>query len=475
MSTKNGKIVKQKNSDVKLFHLKTLTKWLLGKQRVNIKSVLESDDFERNYKYRLFILILNNPKLIYYCNKYLNNIYVFHKFEPIEWVTTFAQLFKLHNIQYQNDLYFSRYQNLDRNNFTKLLTNYFKQFGVINQDEINNLYKLYQFKIISNDHLENVKLVTDGNSKQRSVKKQKQIDVSEIEIKQQNSAELLNFTSRIMEVISSRNPCRNCSLYGKGSLILDTNLERPGPVDVAIVGLSPSPQDISNQTVFSDESGKHFRLLFSTLQQKYNLDFMFTYSLLCNSHGVDAKGLKKIFPTCSPLVNEIFKVFKPKIIILYGSKVKDSFGFKSAMTKLNNTIIENKFLMYSYDEKPRKIEESFMKLDTIFTKIGDKKDKQTLSIDQSKIENTVSRIEQNYTLFDVRIIGEQVVYVLCDENGKKKFMTEQVNYPIYIKNGMMKDCDYITDKISATVHVTNQQKMALQGMLMKNLKNTIGS
>jgi len=115
-----GKIKKFSTKDLKYKKIKLLTKCMLNR---NINSnILEEDkkEFNNVLKYRMFNHVLILPKILTYINTYLNNLYMFNKYSPNQWIKTFATILQTSEITKTNQLYFPKYKPSQRDVFLKI-------------------------------------------------------------------------------------------------------------------------------------------------------------------------------------------------------------------------------------------------------------------------------------------------------------------------------------------------------------------
>jgi hypothetical protein len=476
MKTTTG-IKKISKVDLKFKKIKQLTKWLLNPS--SIKPIFDEKEFQASYVYRLYNVILNHPQLIVYVNKYLNNLYDFHKYNQQDYLFTFAKLLHTFNIRSLNQLYFSKYQNLPRNTFTDTINKFYKtvQEQPLNQDEINHLFELYNVGIISEEIIDNIKLTIGGKEKLKSGKAKKSIVIPEQQINVKEKVTEIN--DMFKQYIKTRGACKSCTLNNKGTIVLDTNascVDNPSNVDIAVVGLSPSLEDVNNNLPFSDNFGKLFRYHFESMTKKYGLTYVYTNSLMCYSHeGDKLKGIRNVISGCKSVTDLVHQQFPSKLQIYLGQKVCQSNGIKGLLSKNNGQLFGTKFAMMAPDDitdrNMPKFEKAITELDSILVKM---KKESIPEADMNLVgDQKVEKISSDFTLFNIQVLGETVLYVFIDKHGHKKYKTEPIKYPVYFSNGKYKDCEYITDKIDAVTYLTAKQKKNLMYQLNISLKNML--
>jgi len=118
------------------------------------------------------------------------------------------------------------------------------------------------------------------------------------------------------------------------------------------------------------------------------------------------------------------------------------------------------FTLPSLEENEEKFEEGFNKI---------------LSIVKSQYDcltsyvNTVEKNNPNLTLFDIKVVKNNILYIFCDENNKKQYFTEEVKFPVYIKYGNYRSCNYIESDMDELVFLNSNEKGQLNGQYMKRL------
>ena len=157
-------ISRNQSSDYKL-----ISGWLLGLHNNDISEALENIP---NYKYKFYVNLLNNPKIIFYLNEYMNDLFWFNKFSLMDWAKTFRLIMQHHGVTQTNQLFFSRYKKDEKVEFITLISEYVNDFGLdpLNNVEISHLYHLYNEDIIDEQDLEEIKFLLDKPSKLKKTK-----------------------------------------------------------------------------------------------------------------------------------------------------------------------------------------------------------------------------------------------------------------------------------------------------------------
>ena len=453
--------------------IKYLSTWLLNPNKPINLLIENPTEFNNNLKYRLFNNALNNPKLCLYLNKYLNNLYDFHsdKYTPEQWLKTFAIIVRLSKCK---SFHFSKYQNLKRNQFTKLLNDYLNlcDYQNLNQQEINNLFLLFEHNILTQDYIENLQSIISGKEV-KEVKSNKTQFISNVTIPIIKPPDIINFCNAITNMTITKNTCRSCVGYQKGSVIIDTSINKPGEVDINVIcNISPTKEDIKQQKLLAENI--EFKNYLIELFNKFNLTFAFTNKVLCYNNLTDAASIKKVINTCSGISNIVTQSFNAKINIVLGAKVAKELGIKS-FTKQVGTLVNNKwFLLNHPDEINAKNINVSKQFETLIS-ILSKQNYKTTTVSEVKDNNllVVNKNINNYTLFDIQIIGNKIIYIVLDKDNNKEYIVNEFNFPINIKYGNFKECSYITDKVDFVAYVNAYEKRAIQDKLLANLKSNI--
>ena len=472
----NKDIKKVAVSKDKYEKIKYLTTWLFNPNKPLNLLIEDPKEFNSNLKYRLFNNVLNNPKLCAYLDQYLNNLYDFHsdKYSPEQWLRTFADIIRISKVK---SFHFSKYQNLKRNQFTKLLDDYLDlcDYQNLNQEEINNLFLLFEHNILTQENIENIQAIIAGkdNNKEVKINKSQFVNIpSQPSIK---SADIVNFCNIVNKNIINRNTCKSCAGYQKGNIIIDTNVSEIKPVDINVIcNISPTKEDIKSQTFLAENID--FKNYLIELFNKFNLTFTFTNKVLCYNNLTEPAAIKKVVSTCSGIIGSVNQSFNATLNIVLGAKVAKELGIKS-FTKQIGMLINNKYFLLNHpneiNAKNLNVSKQFESLISLLSK---QNYKSTIIKEQPTVDKNIlisDKIINNYTLFDIQIIGNKVVYIVLDSNNNKEYIVNEFNFPIYIKYGNFKECNYISDKVDFVAYVSAYEKRSIQDKLLLNLKSNI--
>ncbi|RLA79075.1 MAG: hypothetical protein DRG78_13660 [Epsilonproteobacteria bacterium] len=481
-------ISRNQSSDYKL-----ISGWLLGLHNNDISEALENIP---NYKYKFYVNLLNNPKIIFYLNEYMNDLFWFNKFSLMDWAKTFRLIMQHHGVTQTNQLFFSRYKKDEKVEFITLISEYVTDFGLdpLNNVEISHLYHLYNEDIIDEQDLEEIKFLLDKPSKLKKTKPVKQ-DLAvfekfnkdeEVIIDLVDSDEMISTKSNFKSFINNRNVCKTCKLRGTDPLMFDTTASKVGPVDLMIIGTFPSATDVSNNKAFSDENGKFVRFFIDRLIKETNISVVYTYSYVCSPKNMSSSAAerRKLINNCSGVLSELTNAFKPKLkLVLDIANAKMMFDIKGPAAKLiGTTINDNSILCISpadviSNEKKLPIFKSVMdELHTFFNQ--NKRMTNTTSntnISDVSETNLSKQKLSSLTLFDIKTVYDKLIYIYIDPTGKKVYVNEEIKFPIFIKYGDYSECDYFITDIDGVCIVDSKQKNKLIYQLNKNVKAFTGS
>ena len=101
-----------------------------------------------------------------------------------------------------------------------------------------------------------------------------------------------------------------------------------------------------------------------------------------------------------------------------------------------------------------------------------KKNEQQVEFRISK-ELILTKVSKDLTLFDITHVGNKLIYIMLDKDGKKRYIIKKIKMPIYIKYGNYQDCNYITDKVDLVAYVNAYEKSKITSILYRKLQNKI--
>lgn len=507
-SNKSKGIQAVSSKDKFLDKLKILTKYLASQDPKYLPKLINDKDMGKRLRYRSIALLLNHPKIIWYINKYMNNLFLYDSWDNEVWFRTIADICRIYGIDNSKSFRFSKFQTDESANFYKTVKAYYKETGKLkpSHNELNALYELYKVGIITDDALDNMKRMIDGKDNRSKSERAVQQMVQQSFIHTQATKEVVRpedvertfdslsttvqeFISKVRSYIQGRNACRNCPLYSNGSVILDTNLEEPGPVDILLIGLNPGKDEIKAGVPFVGKSGKVLKRYLLPLINNNGLTYMITNCILCYTNNEsDIPNPMSVSNNCKDLVTEILRYFPAKVTVLLGDKAMKSMGVKGGISKQTGTVVNGYFILLHpsavlYNPKlnlPR-FEKSMRELERLITgSVSDNLTQQpvvNMNVDKINIpeEKIITRFSQDLSLFDIQIINEQIIYIMKDPKGVKKYLVEQIQFPVYFKSGNYKDCHFVENaQMEAVTYLSAAEKQKLASKLYHNVKSLTG-
>lgn len=502
-------IVAVSQKDKFLNKLKLLTKYLSTQDQALLPKIISDENDAKRLKYRSVAMLLEHPKIVYYINKHLNNLFLFNRWSNEDWFFTLSEICRMYGINNSNMFRYSKYQVDESADFYKTIVNYYKELGRFkpSSNEINALYLLFKAGIITDDDLVDMKSLIDGKDRRSKSEREVEQMVQQPFIHTQSNSggevvspeneertfdmlapDIKEFVNKVKNFVKGRNACKNCPLYSNGSVILDTNLEEPGQVDILFLGLNPGPEEIKAGVPFVGKAGKVLKRYLLPLVRNHDLTYMITNCILCYTNNeADIPNPMGVSKNCKDLVNEILKYFPAKHIVLIGDKVMKSMGVKGGISKQTGTIVNGYFILIHpsavlYNPKTNlpKFEKSFMALEKAVTgSVTDPNAPQQVSnvhVDKMNIpeDRIITRFTPDMTLFDIQTIDEQIIYIMKDSKGRKRYLMEQIQFPVYLKGGQYKDCHFEDSNMEAVAYISSADRSKLMSKLYHNSKSLTG-
>ncbi len=468
---------------------KALTNYLItGNPRV-LDYICKDKSKISSLKNRTITYFYAFPKLMWYINKYLNSLYDFSKWSDKEWFKMCHDICKMYGLTNTNQLFFSKYQTNEYADFAKSIRDYYNQSDIIpSKGDIESLYSLYTSGKLPRVYIDDIELLLKGEEKTKVTKQLKPFEMPKMMdqdiITNNRTFQDLNqniqiFSKQVKEYIRSRKNCYNCSLRNNSPVILDTNAELIGPVDLLIIGSYPGNDEVAAGLPLIGTYASLFRSHFDKLLKSYNLKYTIVNSILCSSTDNIEKPLP-IIKNCAEIVSIVKTQFPAKITILLGDKALKSVGIKGSITKLNGTIVDGYFIMVhpksamESNKNKQLFEQAIIELTKLIDEqLGVSKSNKILNSTEFRIpeDKIVDRLTSHMTLFDIRQHEDKVVFIMKDQDGKKIYYFEKIEIPIYIKTGIYKDCQNITNSVDYNLTITSSEKDKLTSRLYHDLKN----
>jgi uracil-DNA glycosylase len=476
-----GKVTKFNKSDLKYKKIKLLTKCILNPNMNS--SILEEDtkEFNSSLKYRMFNHVLNFPKVIKYINSHINDMFSFNKYTPAHWIKTFAVILRSNNVTKTNQLYYPKFKASPRDAFFKTVKAYYIQEGrELNLNELNCVWDLYNNKVITTTQIESCKNINSGKEIVKGSNHQQKREVVE-KLEVSNTSNTTEFITSIQKYISSRAPClRHCKYQGNPNLIIKTspNVKLGEEVDIAIIGFGPTQEEINNGELLNSKMGQ---TLIELLDNEVpNSKYIYTNIMLCKTpDDMTTTKLKKEIKICREVVNTILSQYPSKLKVILGDNTKRAYGITLPMTKCHKRMTEkDTIVMNSLEEvaKTKTKRKAFTEsIGFIKEKVLENKSIDTMNSVELPDDEFMDRIEKGWLLWDTQIINKEfILYTFThNETMEKKYIKKDVLFPIYIKKGDFKHCEYITSDVDDVIMLDAYEKNELQKQLNWNCRRVI--
>jgi uracil-DNA glycosylase family 4 len=441
-----------------------------------------------NFKYRAIGHLINYPKILHYINKYINNWFTIETSNLNELLFTISCICKQHKIDSLNKLYFTKYKIVEESEFVSIINKYYTEFelDLPSNSEIVAYINLYKAGIITDSDINKMNDTILGINKSTPTSNLPQIFIpTTIDSKSDDmtfeklSFKIKEYCNTIINYKSKCNQCKHCTLYSKDMIVLDTNLQDIGSIDILIIGLNPGIEEIKIGLPFVNNSGMIFRKYLDPLIKKYHLSYAITNCILCTTiNSQEIPNISIVSKNCKPIIDEIRRMFPAKLVIVVGNETKNLLNIKGSISKYNGEIIDGYFiiihpnLVIQNASNLSKFEKAFQNLDIVLSKgnIGTL-EQQIQNIEPVDIlinippEKLITRFTKDLTLFDIKIINEQVIYIMKNTEGQKLYLCEKISSPIYLKQGQYKDCHFIEENVDMVCLLTSEERLKLNKSL----------
>jgi len=484
MSQQKGIINKKKPNYIA--GLKAISNWTFGKQRKreDLEYIIKRFNIDNAIIKRFLLYIYNSPHIVWYMNKYLNHLYDFNKFETVDLIFSLTYLLDINRISKKSIpeklMYLKNTELADKNKqkIKKLLEEYFSKIydKEYNDKELNFFYDLVNLNIISfneiseiDKHINSGKttITLDNNFLPNSPK----VNTEVMDIYKELSPEIKEYCESAKQIILNRPECKGCELFGKPTVILDTNMKEPGNVDVIFLGLNPGVEEVKIGKTAVGKTGKILRTEMSLLPP--NIKWVITNILWCHTKvESEIKNFEDTKNRCKELVEILLSSFPSKIIVPMGAKAASWFNIKGGAGKVftNNKdqlIIPtihpsaanyNPANLTKFKTEFALVLENLLPQKPITTNISIPKSKKSQEISLPTTDKLITTLTEDLTFFDVREIDNKILTIYIDQNGQKKYKLSDYNMHFYIKNDSWKKCDQVTNKVDGIVHITGREK-----------------
>jgi len=489
VATKSN-IIKKKSPGY-LNGLKAVTNWIFGRQRKKeeLENIIKIYEIDNNIFKRFLLFTYNSPHLVYFINKYLNHLYNFNRFDTVDLINSMTYLLDINRISKKSipdKLFYLKNTELADKNKQKVKELFEEYFGRLydkeyNEEELNFFYDLVNLNVITFDDINQIdKHINSGKStltlEDIAMPNGPRVNNLVLDVYRELSPGIKIFCDQAKQYILSRQECKGCELYGKPTVILDTNMVDGGEVDIIFFGLNPGTEEVEIGKPFVGKAGKILRETMSLIPT--HVKWVISNIILCHTRNEsEIKNPEDTMRRCSELVEAIKQTFPAKIIVPLGAKASSYFGLKGGMVNISGKVFMNNNQQiipiihpsaanYNTDNL-EKFKKDFSIILNMFKQTHPTPVNTTILVPEVvKSEEPITISENNFinevtpdlTFFDVREINNKILLIYIDQNGQKRYKIEDYKLQFYIKNDSWRNCNQITDKVDAVVEITGQEK-----------------
>ena len=139
------------------------------------------------------------------------------------------------------------------------------------------------------------------------------------------------FMALVKATVQTRLECRTCPLFGAHTVVLDTNRDSMGPVDVAFLGLNPGREEVAQDRPFVGPAGQELRKRMQNLPQEST--WLISNFILCHTRNEAAiPQPEQVLQHCLPMVRGIVKRFPARLYVPLGAKAMQVCGIQGRIT-----------------------------------------------------------------------------------------------------------------------------------------------
>lgn len=480
--SKKSIIPKKKNY---ITGLKELTKWLFSRRdEKEVQELIMKYELDNALLKRLASYTYNYPHIVWYINKYMNSLY--QKFDLISMLYTFGYLLDINQRNQAKKLFYIKSNDLMDKNKQKikiLLSEYFDQIydKHCNDLELNFYYDLIHLNVITLDQVHKLDEFLNGGKKTidlsfddiNVITNPQQFNTNVLDIYKPLPESIQNFCNDIKTEVLNRPQCQKCELFGKTTVIIDTNANDFEDIDIAFIGLNPGTEESKIGKPFVGKSGKLLREVISKLPA--NIKWVIGNVILCYTRNEkEIKDADAVINNCYDLFVKIFTKFPTKTYVPLGAKATSVFGIKESITSVsgktfkdrNFTIIPlihpssaaNYGQMDKFMADFKTIQNSFNTNIEPTTTKQMKKQTSTKPISNIEIGLPENISLEDLTFFDVREINDKIIKIFIDSNGKKQYVVEDYKMKFNVKYKNWQECNQITNEVDYRVEISGKEK-----------------
>lgn len=483
----------QRKSKKYVTFLKLLTKWLGNKRRNpdQIKTLIDKYNVDNTIMRRILTYLIGAPHIQWYCNKYLNNKYDFHKAQTEDLLFTLVHIMDVNKCTDTRKFYFMKStdsRDTIRYPFKQLLSQYFDlSYNMYyNEKELNFLYRLFTLNEITYEQINNIDIMINNKQtlKLEAIESQ-QFEDSKKKVDPSTAipqiSEPIQQYINDMQNLKSQN-CVNCPMYPYPMVVIDTNCETFDNIDIMFLGLNPGVDEATQNRPFIGDSGMEIRKIIAQLPD--NVKWVLGNFIFCatsNKTELEKVGgsVAKIQDQCSNFAVDLIQKFPAKYYVPVGGDALQRFKITD---KTISHVSGEIFDIQVIDKAkiiplihPSSVLRSRNRYEGIFNKscqtIIDQfksykptKQKSTpQKTQQQNLElandNIITNVDDSLTFFDVRELdNNRILSIYIDKEGKKKYKIDNYNFEFYIKPTQWDTCGMINTNMDYKVVIDGHRK-----------------
>jgi DNA polymerase len=140
-----------------------------------------------------------------------------------------------------------------------------------------------------------------------------------------------DFISVVKNTVQNRAECRNCPMFGAPTVVLDTNRDSLGPVDVAFLGLNPGREEVRQDRPFVGPAGQELRKRMQSLPP--GCTWLISNFILCHTQNEAAiPEPDQVLEHCLPMLKGIAVRFPARLYVPLGAKAMQVCNIQGRIT-----------------------------------------------------------------------------------------------------------------------------------------------
>jgi len=222
---------------------------------------------------RFMLYTYNTPHLTWYINKYLNSLYEFNRFDTVDLLYSLVYLLDVNRITKKSipeKLMYLKNTELSDKNKQKIKELLYEFFDKIfdknyNDSEMNYFYDLVNLNVITFKDIEDIDRYINGGLSTLKLEEwtttasptSPKVNTGVLDIYKELPPGIKTFCNEAKEFILTREECKGCELFGKPTVIMDTNVIDSEEVDITFIGLNPGTEEVEIGKPFVGKAGKY--------------------------------------------------------------------------------------------------------------------------------------------------------------------------------------------------------------------------